>query len=120
MTLFAPLKTILAWRLFSRRADAANFLGIITWWEFRRIPYNAIVGATGILTLAALVAVDFIAEEKFGEPLGLPDPPIFAVFAVFAYGIAANIFYTLGWIAEMAVQAIWSEQSGVFAQIDEA
>jgi hypothetical protein len=83
MTLLAPVKKILAWRLFSRRADVANFFAILKWWELRRIPYNAIVGVTGILTLAVLVIVASIAEEKFGEPLGLPDPTDYRSFCRF-------------------------------------
>jgi hypothetical protein len=117
MNLRAPVQKILAWRLFSRPEQVASFFEIIKQWELRRIPYNAIVGATGILTLAVLVIVASIATEKFGEPLGLPDPPIIAVFAVFAYGAGANICYTVGWIAEVAVQEIWREKGGVFGQI---
>lgn len=58
-----------------------------------------------------------IASERFGEPLGLPDPPIIAVFAVIGYGILANVCFSGGWIAEIVVRRIWQERAGAFAQI---
>jgi hypothetical protein len=58
-----------------------------------------------------------IAEKYLGTPIGLPDPPIFAVFAVIAYGIAANICYTLGWVVEIFVKIIWAEQGEHFGKI---
>ena len=56
-------------------------------------------------------------SDKFGEPLSLPDPPIFAVLAVIAYGVGANICYTGGWISEVMVRKIWQERTGAFGPI---
>ncbi len=117
MIALAPVQKILAWRLFSRREEVAGAFDIIKWWELRRIPYNIAVGAAGIITLAVVVAVAAIASEKFGEPLGLPDPPIIAVFAVIGYAIGANVCFTGGWIAEIIVRKLWQERAGAFAQI---
>ena len=70
-----------------------------------------------MLTLAVTLVVAGIASEIFGEPLGLPDPPIFAVFAVFAYAIAANVCYTGGWFVEIFVRKVWKERAGAFGEI---
>lgn len=116
MTGLSPLKKVLAWRLFHRRDVPSHVIDIIKWWELRRIPYNLAVGTTGILTLAVVLLVAGIASEKFGEPLGLPDPPIIAVFAVIGYGIGANVCFTGGWIAEILVRRLWPERIGIFGQ----
>ena len=72
----------------------------IAWWELRRIPYNLLLGVLGLATIFVVLWVGshFVRPgEDVEEPLGL-------VFAVVAYGIAANVFYTLGWISEL----LWS------------
>jgi hypothetical protein len=117
MSALAPVQKILAWRLFSRREEVVSTFAIIKWWEVRRIPYNIAVGTAGVITLIVVVAVAAIASEKFGEPLGLPDPPILAVFAVIGYAIGANVCFTGGWIAEILVRKLWRERAGAFAQI---
>jgi hypothetical protein len=117
MSVAPPVQKILKWRLFSRPELARGKFDIIKWWEFRRIPYNLVVGAVGIITLFAVLGVDSIAEAKLGEPFGFPDPPIFALFAIIAYGIGANVLFTGGWIAEIFVREIWPESTGAFAQI---
>lgn len=111
-----PLKRILAWRLFSRRDDAVGILDIIRWWEIRRIAFNLTVGAAGVVTLVGGVVVDLISEKRLGEPLGLPDPPLFALFGIFAYGVCANICYTGGWVAELAVKIVRRNNTKTFAE----
>jgi hypothetical protein len=103
--------------LFARKEEDTSLLAVIKWWELRRIPYNLIVGLFGVFTCVITVLVAAIASEKFGEPLGLPDPPIIAVFAVIFFAVMANVCYTGGWVAELLVRAIWKERAGDFAQI---
>lgn len=117
MSALAPVQKILASRLFSRDDGATGMLDIIKWWELRRIPYNLAVGTAGIFTLIVTIAVAAIASEEFGEPFGLPDPPIIAVLAVIVCGIGANVCFTGGWIVEIIVRKLWSERVGAFAQI---
>jgi hypothetical protein len=45
-----------------------------------------------------------------------PDPPLFVVFGVFAYGIGANICYTGGWVAEIAGRKQRRGRAGEFAE----
>jgi len=102
--MLAVIQKILAWRFFSRREEPSGAVDIIKWWELRRIPYNLIVGATGILTLLVTVAI---------EP---PDPPLFLIFWVFAYGVGANICFTGGWIVEIAGRKERRGRAGAFAE----
>lgn len=90
---------------------------ILCWWELRRIPYNVVVGAVGVITCGVILTAVAIASELFNEPLGLPDPPILAVFGVLAYGIAANVCYTGGWVAEWVVRKVWRARAGAFGEI---
>ncbi len=73
----------------------------IAWWEVRRIPYNLALFATGLLSLSLIewVGSYYVAS---GEDV---IEPILLIIASVSYGIAANIFYTLGWITEI----LWSE-----------
>jgi len=103
--------------LFARKEEEPSIVAVIKWWELRRIPYNLIVGALGLFTCVVTLLVAAIASEKFGEPLGLPDPPIIAVFAIIFFGVMANVCYTGGWIIELVVQSIWKDRAGDFGQI---
>ena len=70
-------------------------LRVVYWWESRRPVYNAIVGATGLGTLIYAQSLSFLARGQW--------IPIEWQLIV-AYGVAANLFYTLGWFAENAVE----------------
>jgi len=62
---------------------------VVAWWERRRPTYNAVVGACGLLTLGVLTLVGF-------------HPPLAALAVmVTAYGVAANLCYSLGAVAEL-------------------
>ncbi|MFM7215909.1 MAG: hypothetical protein ACKO3H_13635, partial [Verrucomicrobiota bacterium] len=47
----------------------------------------------------------------------LPDPSIVAVFGILAYGVAANVCYSGGWITEWIVRKVWRERAGAFGEI---
>jgi hypothetical protein len=90
---------------------------IIFWWEARRVPYNMIVGMVGLVSSAVMVAVAFTCESRGGAPIGLPDPPAFALVGVLLYGIIANVCYTGGWITELVVAKLWSVETARFGPI---
>jgi len=71
----------------------------IVWWEVRRIVFNGVLLVAGLVTLAILFAV-----AKAATQVGESDPPPLLYFAVPAYAIGANMFYTLGWLTEL----LWS------------
>jgi hypothetical protein len=54
---------------------------VIGWWEARRVPFNLLVGATGLVT------------------------------GVIAFALAANVCYTGGWVAELIVRKTWPNQA---------
>ncbi len=72
----------------------------IVWWEIRRIPYNAALALLGMMTIVVVLWIGSyftLAGEDVEEPAGL-------IVGGILYGLAANAFYTLGWISEL----LWS------------
>lgn len=90
---------------------------VIGWWEARRIPFNLVVGTTGIATSAAILATGFVSELTLGVPIGLPDPPIFAILGVVVFAVGANACYTGGWVGELLVRRAWPEESEQFGTL---
>ena len=111
------LQSIRSSAFVKRERELQSAAEIIWWWEARRLLFNAVVGATGIVTLVAIVAIGITYERLTGRPFGLPDPPIFAVFGVVLFSIAANVCYTGGWIAEWLIRRAWPQESNGLATI---
>jgi len=109
-------KTLLGW-LLTRQIGPLHSRAVVLWWEARRVPYNVIVGMVGLLTSAVMVMVAFICESRGGAPIGLPDPPAFALVGILLYGILANVCYTGGWITELLVAKLWSVDTARFGPI---
>jgi hypothetical protein len=84
-------------RLCHRPAGDFRAREVIVWWELRRPLFNVAVGGAGVFAIGLLVSFSLLA----GTDCGLPDPPLFAVFGIFAYALIANVCYTGGWIAEL-------------------
>jgi len=108
------LKTL---RLFRRADGPMTAWQIVAWWEARRIPYNLLVGSSGIVSSLFCVVSAIIGEKFLGEPIGMPDPPLFAMFAAIAYGIMANVCFTGGWIAEIVAMRVWKDEAQHFGPI---
>ena len=70
-------------------------LSVIRWWESRRPLYNLAVGVTGLGVLGYSVGLELLLGN------GLLEVPLIGVVA---YGIAANVCYTLGPAAEMTIE----------------
>ena len=70
-------------------------LRIVQWWESRRPAYNLIVGATGVGTLVYANALSLLAR---GQWFHIPWQ------GIVAYGVAANVCYSLGWVIENLVE----------------
>lgn len=77
---------------------------IVKWWERRRLPFNVAVGATGLVSLTAMTIANAFTRGDF-----FPGPPILAVLA---YGIAANFFFTFGWVAELILRPVFGVRTG--------
>lgn len=93
------LKRFITW-FFSRPPEPLSPLRIVAWWEVRRIPYNVIVGITGIMGLALYYLFITMANGlEPGEDLVEPMALIMAPFFI-------NICYTAGWIVELPANVI--------------
>jgi hypothetical protein len=77
-------------------------LSSLHWWESRRLLFNRVVGATGLVTLAC-ASVFFAAVGEFSLAA--------LITASVVYGVAANACYTLGWAAELAARAAWGRHA---------
>jgi len=71
-------------------------VALIRWWESRRLIFNAVVGATGLVTMSVLAIGVFL-------PMRIPFSEL-PWTAVIAYGVAANVCYSFGWIVESALE----------------
>jgi hypothetical protein len=67
---------------------------VLVWWERRRPLYNAIIGATGLVTIGVLAAAL--------SPVVLVQPGTWIGIA--AYAIGANLCYSLGAPTELLLQ----------------
>lgn len=70
-------------------------LRIVRWWESRRAAYNLVVGAAG---LGTLVYAETLSRLVTGDWLKVPWQ------VIVAYGVAANVLYTGGWLVENIVE----------------
>jgi len=112
------VRSLLARPLFTRPDGQQSTGQTIGWWEARRIPFNLAVGAAGLVSLATVFACEIIVESVQHVPAGpMPDPPFFLLVAMLAYGVGANLCYTLGWVVELFVRWIWRERAGSFGPI---
>lgn len=76
---------------------------IIRWWERRRIPFNVIVGGSGLVTIGLASLFTLLP----------PQPPGIVAFpwvGVLAYGVLANLCYTLGPAAELLVDRLFGDR----------
>lgn len=80
-------------------------VSLLTWWESRRLTYNMVVGTAGVFTLAVTGAISLLPPAA-----GMP----FDWRPIVAYGVLANVCYTLGWAIEATAQRIWGPRCPAF------
>jgi hypothetical protein len=85
-------------RLLFEPALVRSPLRVVQWWETRRLSYNVIVGATGIGTLIYVNGLELMLGQ------GWLFRPGAALLMAGAYGLAANVFYTLGSVVELLAE----------------
>lgn len=102
--------------LCRREAPIDSAKDVIGWWEARRVPFNLVVGITGIVScvVAGLVV---LGSYFLGVADLAPDPPLFAVFGIIFYAIGANVCFTGGWIIELIIRKIWPHEADRFATL---
>lgn len=96
----------IAGRLFSIPDGPRRWYQVILWWELRRIAFNCIVGAVGILSVVVFVLLASLRPTQFEEG---PEP-----FAILIFGFGANLCYTGGWIGELVARLLWRERATFF------
>jgi hypothetical protein len=94
--------TTLARLLFPAPAIRRSPAVIFGWWEDRRPVYNLIVGATGLVTLGAVELLNYLPPHD-------PNPIPWAI-GVVVYGIAANVCYTFGSVAEALLARLFGDE----------
>jgi hypothetical protein len=92
--------------LFSPLYAPASAWTVVKWWERRRLFYNVVVGAAGILTTAIAYLQIVLAPGPEGPPLAF----------ILIYAIAANLFYSLGAPIDLVLRRILKEHAGPVAQ----
>jgi len=89
--------------LFPAPAEVRSTASIFRWWESRRLSFNVIVGATGLVTLGALKLIAFLPPLSTNLPMFWP--------GVIAYGLFANMAYSLGFLTEATMQRAWGDET---------
>ena len=89
--------------LFPAPAEVRSTASIFRWWESRRLKFNAIVGATGLITMVVLKVIALTPPMSLDLPIVWP--------AIVAYGVFANLFYSLGFATEATMQRVWGEDT---------
>jgi hypothetical protein len=115
--LVRTLRRIKSSALGRRESPTLSAWQVIAWWEARRIPFNLVVGATGIVTSLVILATALVSEWLFSTPIGMPDPPIFAVIGAVVFAVGANVCYAGGWVAELIVKRAWPDESDRFGTL---
>lgn len=80
-------------------------LSTLRWWESRRLFYNQVVGAAGLVTLAGVSILSLL------PPHAQPLPPAVALVGALVYGALANGCYSAGWLVEMLARTVWGRQA---------
>lgn len=75
---------------------------IVRWWESRRLPFNFIVGGSGLIALG----LGALASILPPNPHGL----VFSWTPILVYGVLANVCYSLGPATELALEKIWGHR----------
>jgi hypothetical protein len=89
--------------LFPAPAEVRSTGAIFRWWESRRLTFNLVVGATGVVTLGAMKLIALTPPLSMNLPVFWP--------GIVAYGVFANLFYSLGFATEAAMQRAWHEET---------
>ncbi len=84
--------------LAAQRRTAGSIIG---WWESRRLTYNLFVGSAGLVTLGVVRLISWLPPQM---PMNMPwQFPI-------AYGVAANLCFSFGWVLEAGAQRLWGDR----------
>ena len=89
--------------LFPAPAEVRSTAAIFRWWESRRLTFNVVVGATGVVSIALMKIIAVTPPLSMNFPIFWP--------GILAYGVFANLCYSLGFATEAAMQRAWHEET---------
>lgn len=81
---------------------------MIGWWERRRLFYNLIVGAAGLVTTGTALILTVLAPAP-----GHDGPP---PLLILVYAVSANLFYSLGAPLDLLLRRWLKDAAGPVAQ----
>ena len=87
-------------RLFSVPDGPRSSGRVISWWELRRVPYNIIVGAVGIINLLVFALINDILLKPYVSFDDRDWEPLSALVFV----LLVNVLFTGGWICELLIR----------------
>ena|SRR5215216_2607363 len=93
--------------MFSAPEGSRSATDIILWWELRRIPYNFIVGVSGLVSL--LLFYFFISRTNALKPGEDAVEPA----ALLVAPVVMNLCYTAGWVVEACLYKAHSKNEEV-------
>jgi hypothetical protein len=100
------------WRWYFTRPDGTSDdeLNIVAWWEIRRIPFNLLVGAAGIASIAAWLSIASLPlmAERANSPDAVGAEPLAILAAPFLF----NVCYTAGWMCEIVLKQVGVRRVG--------
>ena len=88
--------------LFAPPKEPISPWSIVKWWEFRRIPYNFIVGGCSLFSLLVMFVCERLQPGKGGG----------SYLLVFIAPLAANLCYTGGWLVEVPLRLCFRQMGG--------
>ena len=92
--------TALTRLLFPLAAVRRSPAVLLAWWESRRPAFNAIIGVSGLLTLATVQFISWLPPHL---------PMAVAWQVVVLYGVAANVCYSFGFLFEWLLDRMWGD-----------
>ena len=76
---------------------------VVRWWEARRLVFNLWVGGAGLVSLGLVTILSRLPPH----PVGMRVP----WQVVVGYGVLANVFYSLGPVADVALRRMLGERA---------
>ena len=89
--------------LFPAPAEVRSTGAIFRWWESRRLTFNVVVGGAGVITLVAMKLIALLPPISTNLPVFWP--------GIILYGFFANVFYSMGFVTEAAMQRAWHDET---------
>ena len=102
--------------LLNHRRPATSTWDIICWWENMRWVYNGAVGAAGLTVVLAYLFLTLISSWH-AYSLHWQYAVMQIAIPSVVYAVAANIFYTTGWISEILLHRYTDVKTDDFAKI---